>query len=99
MSLSRIRSKIEALERKLARPLAVVKLRPLAEEYCDQWEAAHADKKPLPEAQPLIQRIADRGFRLNTFTNLHLYIKRCREKRRPLKQAKLSGLSCPGPTN
>ena len=81
MSLSRIRSKIEALERKLALPLAVVKLRPLAEEFCDQWEVAKDAKKPLPQAHPFIQRIAGKGVRLNTFTNLPPYFRRCQENK------------------
>ena len=59
MSLSRIRNRIEALERKFAVPLAVVRLRPLAEKVCDEWAAAKAADKPLPKAQALIKRIAD----------------------------------------
>ena len=81
MSLSQIRNSIEALERKLAVPLAVVRLQPLAEEFCDEWNVAHSDHKPLPESHPFIQRIAGRGFRLNTFMALRNYIERCRERK------------------
>ena len=49
MSLSRIRNRIEALERKFAVPLAVVRLRPLAEKVCDEWAAAKAADAPLPK--------------------------------------------------
>ena len=80
MSLSRIRSRIEALERKFALPLAAVKLRPLAEEFCNEWDAAQAKEKPLPRAHPFIQRLADKGIHLSTFTSLSKYIKRCGEK-------------------
>ena len=83
MSLSRIRSRIEALERKFALPLAAVKLRPLAEEFCNECEAAHAEEKPLPQAHPFIQRLTGKGFRLSTFTSLAKYIKKCHDKKEP----------------
>ena len=36
MSLARIRNRIEALQRRYALPLAVMRLRPLAIQFCDQ---------------------------------------------------------------
>ncbi len=80
MSLNRLRNRIEALERKLALPLAAVRLRPLAEQFCNEWDVARGDHKPLPESHPFIQRIAGHGFRLNTFMALRNYIERCRKK-------------------
>ena len=82
MSLSRIRNRIEALERKFAVPLAVVRLRPLAEQVCDEWAAAKAADKPLPKAQSLIKRIADRGFQVTTFGSLDRYFRECRDEGR-----------------
>ena len=83
MSLSRIRSRIEALERKFALPLAAVKLRPLAEEFCNECEAARAEEKPLPQAHPFIQRLVGKGFQFSTFTSLSKYIKKCHDKKEP----------------
>ena len=79
MSLSRIRSRIEALEHKLALALGVVKLRPMAEEFCEEWHVASGERKPLPQARPLIRKISDKGFVLTTFMRLQKYIGRCRE--------------------
>ena len=78
MSLSRIRNRIEALERKFAVSLAVFRLRPLAEEICNEWDASGNDGTPLPDPHSLIRRIADRGFRLPTFMPLVGYLGRCR---------------------
>ena len=73
MSLSRVRGRIEALERKLALPIA--------EEFCDQREAASADEKAippsrgqpttarrwLPASQPGLDRIGHFWTPLDTF--------------------------------
>ena len=55
MSLSQIRNRINALRRKYALPLAVYRLRPLAEEFSQQWAVAEAGRKPTPESQPFIR--------------------------------------------
>ena len=82
MSLSRIRNRIEALERKFAVPLAVVRFRPLAEQICDEWAVAKDADKPLPKTQSLIKRIADRGIQATTFGSLDRYLRECREEGR-----------------
>ena len=79
MSISRIRSRIESLERKLALPLAVVRLKPLAEEFCHQSLRATADRKPPPDAQPFVEKIVEKGFLLGTFMRLRNYIERCQQ--------------------
>ena len=78
MSLSQIRNRINALRRKYAIPLAVYGLRPLAEEFCQQWAVAQAGRKPAPESRPFIRKIASAGFRLSTFMELHKYLERRR---------------------
>ena len=77
-SLSQLRRRVDALQRKLALPLAVVRLRPLAEDFINEWDVARFDKKPLPETHPFILRIAQHGFRFNTFMALHHYLEGCR---------------------
>ena len=93
MSLRRLRNRVNALRRKLALPLAVIRLRPLAEEFCHEWAQARADfgshKAPSKQMPPsftsvetgplsLIRRVASHGFRLTTFMDLHRYLERCR---------------------
>ena len=39
-------------------PFAIVKMRRLAEEVCEQLEEAIASDKPVPEPQPLIAKVA-----------------------------------------
>ena len=91
MSLSQTliyaRNRIDYLRRKYAIPLAIARLHPIAEEFCDQWavERANAGSNPAPEpgalpvSQPFIQRLVAHGFSLNTFTDLHRYLERCQK--------------------
>ncbi len=74
MSLKSIRNQINALRRKFAFPLAVIRLRRISEEYCHDWHAALTDGKPLPEAHPFIQRIAKEVLPLKTFMELQHYL-------------------------
>ena len=78
-TLSQIRRRVDALKRKYVSDLTVIKLRPLAEEYCLLWAEALSDGNAPPESYAFIRHIARQGFRLNTFTGLHLYLERCRE--------------------
>ena len=80
MSLSQIRNRTEALERKLALPLAIVRLRPLAEAICDDWAVALAAHKPVPEPHSIVRRVASRGFRHLDFMALHKYVQCCRDE-------------------
>ena len=81
-SLSEIRRQVDALRRRLAPELAVLRLRKLATEFCCQWDTAIANHQPAPAPHPFILRVAGAGFRLNTFTTFHKYLDRCREDNR-----------------
>lgn len=81
-TLSQIRRRVDALKRKYASDLTVIKLRPVAEEYCLLWTDALSDGNAPPESYAFIRHIARQGFRLSTFTALHLYLERCRENGR-----------------
>ena len=70
MTISEIRRRIDALKRRFARELAIIKLRSVAETVSDNWDP---DQPPEPGA--VIGRIADAGFRLPTFANLSRYLK------------------------
>ena len=78
MTLSQIRSRIEALQRRFAVPLAALRLRRISEQICDEWSVAAAGNMPLPGTQSIIRRISGTGLRFNTFAQLHSYIERCR---------------------
>ncbi len=92
MSLSRIRNRIEALERKLALPLAVVRLRPLALQFCDEM-AETMPKARIPEnsfrrsflmlqwAQIILKRMIERGLRPKGLLELQRYLGRCLDRR------------------
>ena len=79
-NLSQIRREVQALQRQLARELAVFRLRRAAEEVSNDYACAVADREDPPQPQEVIRKIADRGFFLNTWLDLHHYLKRVRER-------------------
>ena len=94
MSLAHYRRRINALQRKLAVPLSVVRLRPYAKEFCDQWASSVAEgKEPPPvihadasdsgdkKTRTLVERVSAAGFRLSNWMNLRGHIQQCRRDR------------------
>ena len=77
-TLSALRARVRALQRKFARELALLRLRRLAEEHCRQSSAARADRQPPPGSHAFIRRVAAAGFRLPSFMAVHKYLERCR---------------------
>ena len=77
-TLSSLRARVRALQRKFARELAALRLRRLAEEHCRQSSAARAGRQPPPEPHAFIRRLASAGFRLHSFMAVHNYLERCR---------------------
>ena len=75
MTISQLRRRIDALKRKFAPELAILKLRRIAESVSDEW-----DPSEPPEPCDVIRRIADAGFRLNTFGRLSHYLKDIRRQ-------------------
>ncbi len=69
MTISQIRSRINALKRKFAPELAILKLRRIAEAVSNDW-----DPSEPPEPADVIGRIADAGFRLPRFMRLRRYL-------------------------
>ena len=83
-TLSQIRRSVDALKRKYAAELTVIKLYPLAEDFCLLWTCAVADGNPVPDTHAFIRTIARNGVRLDTFTLLVHYLERCsNEDREP----------------
>ena len=75
MTISELRRRIDALKRKFARELAIIKMRRIAEAISNDW-----DPSGPPEPHDVIQRIVKAGFRLNTFTRLSRYFKDTRRQ-------------------
>ena len=69
MTLSQLRRRIDALKRKFARELAIIKLRRIAEAVANDWTPSEP-----PEPSDVIRRIVKAGFRLPTFARLHRYL-------------------------
>ena len=79
MALARIRNRIQALQRIYALPLTVMRLRPLATQFCDQWAVARDQRQPLPETHPFVIKLVDAGIRLPSFGFLGSFFNRHRE--------------------
>ena len=77
-TLPQIRNRVNALKRKYALELQIIRIHRIAEDFSLRWVRAVGDRQPLPETHAFIRHIADNGFRFHTFMNLHTYLERCR---------------------
>ena len=75
MTLSEIRRRIDALKRRFARELAIIRLRRTAQAVADDW-----DPDRPPEPHDVIQRFVKAGCRLPTFGNLARYLNNTRRQ-------------------
>ena len=66
--------RLDALRRRYALNIAVHRLRPIAQEYCNQWKAAVAREELPPLSQTLRRRIIAAGYRLPTFPAMQHYL-------------------------
>ena len=76
-NLRSIRSRINALERKMARALAQVKLERQSNELCEEWSCVQIGQQSLPDPHAFIQKVVKAGFHLPTFTAVFRYLNRC----------------------
>ncbi len=79
--MGELRSRIRALQKKMALELAIVRLRPLVREFRLQWFVALTDRKPLPQPRSFGFRVVKAGFRLPTFMGVNRYLEKCRRKK------------------
>ena len=79
-TLSSVRRRVDVIRRKLAVPLAILRLHRLANEFSLEWTVAVADRQPRPESHPFILRVAAAGFRLTTFMEVRKYLEGCRSQ-------------------
>ena len=78
--LSDLRRRVDAILRKYAKEVAVVRLRRLSQEFSTQWTVAVAEQQPRPDTHSFILRVAAAGFRLTTFMSVHKYLESCRNE-------------------
>ena len=78
--MAALRARVRALQRILARELAVVRLRRLSEEFCIESSVGQANGQPPSHPHAFIQRVASAGFRLPSFMAVQNYLDRCRVK-------------------
>ncbi len=75
--LSQIRSRINALRRKFALEISVVRLEPVTDEFCYQWDRARAEGRPAPHWHSFIRKVGAAGYHLPTFVAAHKYLEKC----------------------
>ena len=75
-----LRPRVNALRRKMALHVAVVRLRALVQEFCLQWAVALSEHRPLPDAHSFVSSVVAAGFWLPTFMAVHKYLDRCRSQ-------------------
>ncbi len=87
-SFNSIWRRIRSLQRRLAKDLAIIRLRRLAEDFCDDYEDAVNDDPPASHLEldrmgsAFIPSIGKAGFRLSTFMALRKYLERCLDDKR-----------------
>ena len=79
--MGELRARVRALQRKMAKEIAIVRLRRLVSEFRLQWFVAHTNRKPLPEPRSFRSRLVKAGFRLPTFMEVNRYLEKCRRKK------------------
>ena len=75
MTISQIRSRVNALKRRFARELVILKVRRIAEAVADHWTPSEPH-----DPVGVIQRFAKAGLRLSTYGRLHQYLDRTRRQ-------------------
>ena len=79
-TLSEIRREIRALQRKYHKEISLYRMRRVTEQVHHDYARAVADQQEPPKPLEVIRRIADKGFRLNTWLHLHNYLDKVREQ-------------------
>ena len=82
-SISYLSRQVEALRRRLKPALAILKLRNLAMEFCDEFDEVASSEAPrrrdalFDMSVMFMPRVGQAGFRLDTFQDLMDYFTRC----------------------
>ena len=84
-TLSEIKRIVRSLERKLALPLAVIRMRRATEKICNDWAVALDAKRrkqaeSLPAPHDVVMSIKKAGYVGAYINSFHSYVRRCVEK-------------------
>ena len=85
MTLGEIRREVRSMQRKLAIPLAVIRMRRAAEKICNDWAVALDAKRrsqevSLPSAHDIVQSIKAARYVGGHINALSRYVTRCLDK-------------------
>ena len=80
MGLNEIRRRVDALRRKLALELAVVKLHRLVWDFAVKWGVALAGGEPVPEPHTFPSKVGATGLRLTSHKVAVKYLEECQDK-------------------
>ena len=78
-SISYLRRQVDALQRRLKPALAILRLRNLAMQFCDEFDEAASREGPrqrdalLDMSRMFMPRVGQAGFRLDTYKGLMTY--------------------------
>ena len=97
MTLSQIRTQIQALQRKYAKELLIYRLRRQADQVYNQWARAVGDRQDPPQPHSIIRKFAAAGFFLPTYNSLHRYLEDLRQEGSIPNPVKSSWPCSPGP--
>ncbi len=88
-SINYLRRQVDALQCRLKPALAILRLRNLAMEFCDEFDEAASRQEPrqrgilLDISRMFMPRVGQAGFRLDTFMDLMRYFTRCIDGYKP----------------
>ena len=81
-TLSEIKRMVRSMQRQLALPLAVIRMRRATEKICNDWAVALDAKRrkqaeSLPDPHDLVRAIAKAGYVGAHLTSFHRYVRNC----------------------
>ena len=82
MTFSQLRREVDSLMRKHATELAAYRLRPVADEYCDQWQELIAESQLPPDPRRLFEKLPGNHFLRHRYPAVNNYLEDCRRYRR-----------------
>ena len=85
MTISEIKRAIRSMQRKLALPLAVIRMRRATEKICNDWAVALDAKRrkqaeSLPDPHDVVMSIKKAGYVGAHINSFHSYVRRCLDK-------------------
>ena len=87
ITISELRRRIRSLKRRLALPLAIVRITPLADDFAAQCSVAYFDHKPWPDFMSLGRAICREGYPYGAYNHLYRYLRGCQQRRQIPKPA------------